>query len=479
MHQRRLIGRGSRKKPAGGYALIPVLRIAMAWWAYARRLIRLSDLRAYFACHELIARRCTLPPGRVPNFAPGELCALTGLPEKRVREALRRLERAGLVRFDASAIHFAASPDALPVEDLSGVWALFEAIPNHKRLVPIPRRILRLIAGGASRALIATILGHTLRCLYYWPNEGLNASGTCKSSWIAATFGISLRAAKAARQQLIELGWLCPVDVPQWARNRYGQRFEINLDWDRLDGTDTGRGGEAESRTFGGAGQGDPISAPPRAEIVPVSAPPESDKEPLRESKNQKPASGGPAGFFQSQQEGKNPPTLRPPVLRNVVPEDLRDTGRLLELHRQAQGKGLVGSSEHDRLRFIAAAEHARVIGTRNPCGLFVRLVKSKLFHYLTQDDEDAANARLKRHFYGDPRKPGPKLFRSAVPERAEPRTLSDDAQIVRSVKAALARAGYRGDPFYALKREKPEWTRVRWEQALAECEGRMGPVQR
>ncbi|RUL84591.1 hypothetical protein [Tautonia sociabilis] len=477
MHQRTLIGRGSRRKPEGGFALIPVIRIAMAWWAYARKLIRLADLRAYFACYELIARRCTLPPGRVPNFAPGELCALTGLPEKRVRDSLRRLERAGLLRFASSDIQFTASPDALPVEDLSGLWALLEAIPNRKRLVPIPRRILRLIAGGASRALIATILGHCLRCLYSWPNEGINASGTCKSSWIAATFGISLRAAKAARQQLIELGWLCPVDVPQWAMNRYGQRFEINLDWDRLDGTDAERGG-AESRTFGRAGEGAPISAPPRAAIVPISAPPESDKNPLRESNNQKPAAGGPSGFFQSKQE-KDSPTRKPPTLRDVVPEDLRDTERLLELHRQARSEGLVGTSEHDRLRFVAAAEHARVIGTRNPCGLFVRLVKGKLYHYLTQDDEDAANARIKRHFYGDPRKQGPKLFPPAVPERTEPRTLSEDALVVRSVKAALARVGFRGDPFYALKREKPEWTRDRWDRALAECEGRMGPVLR
>ena len=64
------------------------------------------------------------------------------------------------------------------------------------------------------------------------------------------------------------------------------------------------------------------------------------------------------------------------PDLRNVVPEDLKDTGRLLDLYEQAVELGLVTDSEHDRLRFVAAAEHARIIGTRNPCGLFVRLVR-------------------------------------------------------------------------------------------------------
>jgi hypothetical protein len=156
-----------------------------------------------------------------------------------------------------------------------------------------------------------------------------------------------------------------------------------------------------------------------------------------------------------------------------------RHTGRLLELHGQARTAGLIGPSENDRLRFVAAAEHARVIGTRNPCGLFARLVRGGLYHYVTQDDEDAASARLKRHLFGDPRRPGPELFPRATPERVERPKLSEDAMLVRAVRAALDRAGFRGDPFYALKREKPEWTRDRWDRAVAECTGGMGPVLR
>ena len=74
------------------------------------------------------------------------------------------------------------------------------------------------------------------------------------------------------------------------------------------------------------------------------------------------------------------------------MPEDLRDTGRLLDLYDQAVARGWVTASERDRLRFVAAAEHARVIGTRNPCGLFVRLVRGGLWHFVTQDDEEAAS---------------------------------------------------------------------------------------
>jgi transposase len=149
-----------------------------------------------------------------------------------------------------------------------------------------------------------------------------------------------------------------------------------------------------------------------------------------------------------------------------VVGEDLRDTGRLLELHRQAVRAGLAGASEHDRLRFVAAANHARVVGKSNPCGLFVRLVKGGLWRFLTQVDEDAASVRLKRYLYGAPRGPEP---RGSGPGPCADPGLSEDAVLVREVRASLARVGYRGDAFYALKREKPDWTRERWDRATAE----------
>jgi hypothetical protein len=113
----------------------------------------------------------------------------------------------------------------------------------------------------------------------------------------------------------------------------------------------------------------------------------------------------------------------------------------------------------------VGAAEHARVIGTKNPCGLFVRLIRCGLWSFLTQDDEDAASARLKRHLYGkSPEQPAPKVQSVRAVE-----FVSEDAVIVRTIRAALLRAGYRGDAFPLLKRQHPEWTRERWDQALTE----------
>jgi hypothetical protein len=165
---------------------------------------------------------------------------------------------------------------------------------------------------------------------------------------------------------------------------------------------------------------------------------------------------------------GATSPASGKPDLRNVLPEDLKDTGRLLDLYEQAVGQGLVTASEWGRLRFVAAAEHARIIGTRNPCGLFVRLVRGRLLHFATGDDEQAASVRLRRHLYGSARE-GP-----AGSERSSCRSvpeLSADARLVESVRAAAARARYRGDAFPLLKRVQPEWTRERWDQAVAELD--------
>jgi hypothetical protein len=116
----------------------------------------------------------------------------------------------------------------------------------------------------------------------------------------------------------------------------------------------------------------------------------------------------------------------------------------------------------------VAAAEHARIIGTKNPCGLFVRLVRGGLYHFATADDEQAASVRLRKHLFGAPAEPrasvGP-IFRSGP-------ALSADARLVAAVRAAAARVRYRGDAFPLLKRQKPEWTRERWDQAVAELGG-------
>jgi hypothetical protein len=145
--------------------------------------------------------------------------------------------------------------------------------------------------------------------------------------------------------------------------------------------------------------------------------------------------------------------------------EDLKDTGRLLGLLAQAVARGLVSSSEADRLRFVTAAEHALAVGKGNPPGLFVYLARGRLWRHSTQEEEDRASSRIKRELRGEsPPRPPISWDRS----KGGP-AISADAMAVREVRGAMIRAGIFRDPFAAFQARNPGWTRGRWDRALSE----------
>ena len=81
---------------------------------------------------------------------------------------------------------------------------------------------------------------------------------------------------------------------------------------------------------------------------------------------------------------------------------DLRDTGRLLALYAQAVQAQWLGSSEAERLAFVALAQHVLTYRPENAGGLFTHLVRTRRFAYITQADEDTARQRLHRYLYRD-----------------------------------------------------------------------------
>lgn len=527
-------------KPAGGFRFISVLQLVLAWWCYKQGLIRLVDLRVYFACQEAAARRQNSERQGIPsehNFL--EIARLAGLSLKRAKESIKKLQAAGLLVWSVEKINFAASPDAVPLEDLSGFWALFHSIANNGRQVPVPRRIMRLLASGARPALIAAILGHLLRCLYY-RNGRCEPRGRVKSSWIASTFGVDLRRVKEARAQLIEMGWLIALEAGQTALNRWGKHLVINLNWSRLDRLPPRPQAPKESGAAGAGRESCPsplpspasaASSPPAAQtrasetcagtLAPAQARPEAGNCAASANRSafppgnprvpdQKPshaAYSGPGGACERSDAHNHPsgptgpenapgrPNLGPtapasraaaqalpsPTLKNVRLEDLKDSARLLILFELAVQAGLVSNSERDRLRFFAAAEHALAVGTKNPPGLFMRIVRSKLWRFITQDDEDAANERLKRHFFAKPasasngngssKSPLFGFLATGQPAKAQTVELSQDAKLVKAVSDAARRAGFAGDPYFLLRREQSDWTRERWDAALREIE--------
>ena len=173
-----------------------------------------GDFRTWLACREMLARRCTVDDGRSPTYGYAELARLTGVSEKRARRLRQPPRRGGLLTWSDQAIEF-PEPDR-PDDD-----ALADSIGGGKGSLAIPRRILRLLVGGARPALIATVLAILLRCLSRG-RGGFKSRGRVKASWIARVFDVDLRRVKQARKELIDLGWIAPEPTDQWAENSLG-----------------------------------------------------------------------------------------------------------------------------------------------------------------------------------------------------------------------------------------------------------------
>lgn len=389
-------------KPAGGFVFITGTSILSAWWAYRRGIVSLLDLRVWLAAFELMARRCSVQKGRLPRFSMSELCTLVGSKSDcSISRSISALVRAGLLTWSETRV--TAGPGLRDTADNDGIRleALLEQVPNHSRRVPVPRRIVRMLAKDGTRAIIATTFAHLLRCLYY--GKGCcRPKGTCKASWVADAFGVDIRNVKAARKALVERGILSIERCSQWFLNRYGSLVTVNLTWD---------GGTLPCRR----------SPSPSPETCRGLPPPNREHELLR-MKNQKPPSTG-AGLLRRNRKNA------PPTLRHVVPADLINAGRMNLLHQQACEAGYVNGSEADRLKFFAAAEHARAIGDCNVPGLFASMVRQRRWKFITLAEEDAARRRINA------------LEQGMKPERGAtvPRRLVHVGEIMSGLMSSLA----------------------------------------
>src|SRR5882724_4069539 len=106
------------RKPEGGFRFISILQLCMAWWAYRTGVIRLVDLRVWFAAHELVARRCQLKPGQLPVYTCAELYQLVG-GGGGIPASLQRLQAADLLSWAPHHISFPTEPT--PGRECSGL----------------------------------------------------------------------------------------------------------------------------------------------------------------------------------------------------------------------------------------------------------------------------------------------------------------------------------------------------------------------
>jgi hypothetical protein len=341
-------------KPKGGYCLVQEGVILRLWAEYTAGNIRYQDVRAWLAAQEMKARRCTLGRGRTPSYTTAELVKLTGCPEASCKGSLARLAKCGLISWDGSAVTFPGAEGG---------------DRRQRRLVPVPRRTLRFLAPCRKPALVATVLGHLARCMFFRNGECLSR-GTCKASWVAETFGVDVRSVKAARKHLAAIHWLEAKDSKHWHRQRWGATVVVNLAW-----ADPSRGGAPGAEL-----------PPPKQLSTAELPPPESDKELLPEYRYQKLA------------EERSGVKDRGPNIRNVRPEDLFQLSRTVALYRQAVALGLAEPSESRLLAWVAAAVRAKTAPSGDPVRIFMGIVRRGLWHHITQKQEDRARRALARY---------------------------------------------------------------------------------
>lgn len=361
-----------------GYKLIGAEQLLGALSALNANQITFRAFRAYIGCFELLAireaaERSKPGTGKKPQrrFLRSEVSALvdeTG--EGRVSRELSSLRAVGLLTFAESAIDITAE---------SGTNELLPLLGSRggKRLIPVPRQVLKFLAGCTRPALAKTVIAYLLRGLSLERSGNMRSAGTVKISWICALCRISERAARSARAELIRLGWITK-DTGSYQRklNRDGAYFVINPAWRR-----------AFKR-----------SAPLGAQKCIGSAPPKEKQETPYGSKNQKAphaehsAPEIEAGVCKANDKKR----LGVPSLQRIQPDDLRRLSRLRVLYAQAIAAKWLSHSEANLRNFVAAAARAtRVDG--DAVRIFVGIVRRGLWHHLATDDENRAMIAMRR----------------------------------------------------------------------------------
>ena len=337
----------------GGYVLVSVGQFASVCAAKREGEISFLALRVWLAAHEQLAKRCTAKRKR---FTVLELSRLVRAKVSSVESALRELSALGLLHWSDGAIKFPRELTSAG-EELASEFGT-----SPQRPVPVPRRVLRALFRHTKPSEVLAAIAHLIRCLFI-KGGSISSGGLVKASWVASVFAIAERSVHSARKWLLSLGFLAQEQVHQLVMNRFGGKFLIVIR-------------ERVAR----AKKPRSDSAPPYKNISTF----------LSTSYNQinnKPASRGP---------GVPAELLRPPTLRDIQPEDLKKPARLEKLYRQAVQAGWIQHSEANVRNFACAALRATRAGGRVGA-IFVGIVKNRLWHHITQEQESRALSVLKR----------------------------------------------------------------------------------
>jgi len=403
---------------------------------------------------------------------------------------------------------------------------------------PVPRRVLRALAGGFTSGMTAVVLATLIRSLFWHKNtmagntgsrkeesggvtgresrsgEGVyRIDGRTKREWIAEVFGISARTVTDARARLIELGWLIPLETHQHLLNRYGTHDQINTDWKPSASPETTPSIETTPESSGGVrteGEGldtSEITADRAGEsstpftdfsarsstLINRSSSPTGNLNTRRPA----PARAGTTGAslrvaLKTKNESKSQSKIKAgsrkkkwsrknkalglPNIRNIRSQDLADTGRLLELHRQAVKAGMAKPSEAGRLDFVALAQRARMSG-RKSGALFFWLLREKKTQFITHATEEEAGRMIKEHLYGKQVHQRESQQWGGNAEMSQRQTQNhksvewskEDHFVLACIR--IAKKHRIADPFRMAHSEG--WTREQWDTAQASLEAK------
>ncbi len=377
-----------------GYKAITPIQLLNGVSAYKSGEISFKALRVYLSCFELeaireAAKRSQKLKGLKAkdwvSYEKEELISLTGgLTLRSIGKSLKELERASLMYFSKERIIFTETPTNRTSREL-----IEETLSGRKgtRAIPVPRRLIKLLGSLTKPALFLTLIGYILRGLSIDRTTGvINPKGTVKASWIADAFGLSLRAVKSSRAELVSLEIIAK-DVNSYQRklNRDGAYFELNLKWSKGESR-----GESEAQTVHNFATSKTEFAPPVLQNSTEFAPPIERPKTSKEHKNQKTWRSKPSGVCNQTFKEKTPPNIR-----DIQLDDFREFSRNEILYWQAVNLGVIAHSEANALNWVSASIRARE--TENPPSIFMGIIKKQLFHHVTQAQEETARNAIKR----------------------------------------------------------------------------------
>jgi hypothetical protein len=378
----------------GGYTLVEARALGSVLALLKEGAISYRSARAYFSCLSIAAIRfaAQCKTKRKKFFACYSLEELhsyvKGVGGEYLRSDLRELSSKNLIEFSSKKIRV-----------LSGVGgeeviAALNSRRSPNRYIPVPRRMLEYLSSCERPTVTKTVLALILRALGVEKDKTIKTLGSIKASLIASATGISLRSVRSARKILIQLGFITPdTNSTQRKLNKTGSYFAINTSWNLPSRIVVQE--EAQNELLNSCSESE--FAPPSPLSTPKSAPPIENQIPpiIETSKYQKTPKSGAGVLYNPQQVDYD--KLPTPNIKNILKDDLFHFPRLEALYHQALKLNWFTHSENMVLNWLSAAVHARSATNGNPVKIFVAIIKQKLWHHITNKDEDLASASLKR----------------------------------------------------------------------------------